>query len=520
MVSTHRYHGPLLHWAETTPQSVVVSRGDAAMTYETLAAEAGKVAAALRKLGIRDGDRVALLIDGHEAYLTAYYAILLSGGTAVPICPDLKGAALSAILRHSGARAVFAAARQIASVKAVASETPALEHVIAVNMPAERASAHGALALDSLITGDAAYYDGAVDDALAAIHYTSGTTGAPKGVMLSHRNLTANAISIVDYLSLTKDDRAAMVLPFFYVYGSSVLHTHVHAGAEIRLLGSMAFVANVVKGIEAHRCTGLSGVPSTFAKLLGYSGLADADLSSLRYVTQAGAAMKRAMCDRVRSAVPTAEVFVMYGQTEASARLTYLPPKDLDQKAGSVGIGIPGVEISVRRKDGSEADEGEVGEVYAKGANISVGYLDAPEKSAEVFTAHGLKTGDLGYKDSDGYLFLIGRESDMIKSGGHRISPSEIEEVIMHVPGVRESAVIGAPDEELGEAVIAYVVRESAEGPDENTVMRACLNDLPRFKLPKIVLFVEDLPKTTSGKIQRRALREAHIAQQSPDETG
>jgi acyl-CoA synthetase (AMP-forming)/AMP-acid ligase II len=258
-------------------------------------------------------------------------------------------------------------------------------------------------------------------------------------------------------------------------------------------------------------------VPSTFARLLALEHLDGHDLSSLRYVTQAGAAMSREMAARVRGAFPGTRLFVMYGQTEASARLAYLPPEDADRKAGSVGLAIPGVELTVRDGGGAPCPPRVVGEVVARGDNITVGYFKNPEATARALRSDGLHTGDLGYMDEEGYLFLVGRESEMIKSGAHRIAPRAIEEVIETLEAVGECAVVGRPDPVLGQAIVAFVVlREGAQLSAKDVLLR-CRQELPRFQLPREVRFVSRLPRTDNGKLSRRSLGEqlAHESQVS-----
>jgi acyl-CoA synthetase (AMP-forming)/AMP-acid ligase II len=348
-------------------------------------------------------------------------------------------------------------------------------------------------------------------DDLAAIAYTSGTTGEPKGVMLAHRNLVANVRSIVQYLELTPADRVAMLLPFYYAYGNSVLHTHVCAGATIVHAGSIAFPAQVRALIAREHCTGLSGVPATFARLTSDLS-AKHDANSLRYLTSAGAAMSAELAERVRGAFPSARLFVMYGQTEATARLAYVPSEQLARKLGSAGKAIPGVELRIVGERGDELPCGQVGEVVACGDNIMLGYWNDPEHSARVLRADGLHTGDLAHMDDEGYLFIVGRQSELIKSGAHRIAPREIEQVIERVPGVRECAVAGIPDALLGQVIAAFVVPDAGTHIDRQLVLRACLEALPRFKLPEHVVEVTALPRTASGKLRRIDLVDWYLA--------
>jgi acyl-CoA synthetase (AMP-forming)/AMP-acid ligase II len=319
----------------------------------------------------------------------------------------------------------------------------------------------------------------------------------------------------VEYLELTAADRVAMVLPFYYVYGNSVLHTHVCAGATVVHAGSMTFPTEVLKTIETTRATGLSGVPATFARLMGLSTLGQHDLGSLRYLTQAGAAMSPALTERLRGAFPSASIFVMYGQTEASARLAYVPATDLVRKSGSAGRAIPGVELSIVDAEGREVPRGTTGEVVACGDNVMLGYWNDPEATRRALRDGRLHTGDLASMDEEGFLYIVGRESEMIKSGAHRISPREIEVAVEAALGVRECAVAGVPDELMGQAIAAFVVTEEGRTLDRQTILRACLAELPRFKLPEHVLFVPELPRTSSGKIRRAELVDWFVRQRA-----
>jgi long-chain acyl-CoA synthetase len=298
-----------------------------------------------------------------------------------------------------------------------------------------------------------------------------------------------------------------MVLPYHYVYGNSVLHTHLAAGGSIVDAGSSVFPVRVLETIRDERCTGLSGVPSTFASLVKVRDPGRFDSSSLRYLTQAGGAMTPALTRRVRSAFPGARLHVMYGQTEAGARLSYLPPQDLERKMGSVGIAIPGVSLSVVDESGRPVPAGTIGEIVASGPNIMVGYLGEPAATEHALRGGVLHTGDMGYVDPDGYLYISGRNNDMISSGAHRVGPQEIENVISSVPGVAECAVVGVQDEMLGERIVAVLVLHEGEQVDGRSVQRACLTALPRYKVPTEVLFAAELPHSERGKLLRSVVR-------------
>ncbi len=502
-------HHLLLSSAERDPDGRALVRGPQSVTYAELAQGAARFAGALRGAGVQRGDRVAIAVDGGVEFPIAYYGAAMAGAIAVPLGDDARAASFVSTLAHAGAKVVVIGSRNLRLLEGSGDALRDLTAAITVGPPPKRGPELAAIDFDEALAGAAPIEDaGAAGDDLVAIQYTSGTTGEKRGVMLSHANLRANAASIVEYLALTRDDVVGMVLPFYYVYGGSVLHTHIAVGGTVAMLGSLAFPVRVAEGLAAHRCTGLCGVPSSFARLLSLEELEEHDLSSLRYLTQAGAAMSRDMAARVRKAFPAAKLYVMYGQTEASARLSYLPPERIDDKAGSVGVAIPGVALAVRDPSGARCAPNEIGEVVAQGQNVMRGYYRNEEATARAIRPEGLYTGDLGYLDEDGFLFLVGRKSEIIKSAAHRIAPMEVEEVLESLEGVEESAVVGGPHPLLGEVVVAFVVPSEGASITKEEVLRHCRKELPRFKMPSEVHLVSELPRTDNGKILRRELRE------------
>jgi acyl-CoA synthetase (AMP-forming)/AMP-acid ligase II len=321
--------------------------------------------------------------------------------------------------------------------------------------------------------------------------------------MLSHANLAANASAIVECLRLKPEDSVVSPLPFAHAYGSSVLHTHLSVGARIVIEQNHAFPYAVVDTLVRERPTGFSGVASTYALFLSRVSLGQYDLTSLRYVTQAGGPMAPALARRVLDAFPRAQLFVMYGQTEATARLTYLPPGQLGVKPGSVGIAVPGTTIQVRREDRTVAAVGEPGDVWASGPGVMQGYWRDPQATAAVLQDGWLKTGDVGHLDADGYLFLHGRRSDMIKTGAHRVHPLDVEEVIAELPAVAEAAVVGVDDELLGQVIKAFIVPVEPQALDVEAVRAHCRKRLPAYKRPRHIEMVACVPRTLSGKVRR-----------------
>jgi acyl-CoA synthetase (AMP-forming)/AMP-acid ligase II len=485
--------------AAERPDAIAVVDGDKRVRYSALLSQAPGLAGFLTTHSLAPGERVALLLENSAEYVSAYYGVLAAGGIVVGLNTAAKARELSTWLAHCGASWLITDSRH-REYRALREQLADTVRVIDVGqaegdaVPWSKVCAHQAHA-DPL--------SGRGESDAASIIYTSGTTGRPKGVTLSHRNLVANTRSILEYLGLSPDDSVMCVLPFYYSYGNSVLHTHIASGATLVLQNSLAFPHVVLEAMARERVTGLSGVPSTFSVLGNRARFADYDLGSLRYVTQAGGAMAPAALQRLRTELPQARVFVMYGQTEGSARLSYLPPERLDDKLGSVGRGIPGVELSVRRQDGGIAEPGETGEIWARGDNIMLGYWNDEALTREVVVDGWLRTGDLAHADSDGYVYIDGRASDMIKSGANRISPQEIEEVIAEVSGVLEVAVVGVPDDVLGQSIKAVVVTRDDGQVGARDILAHCRANLAAYKLPKKIDFVADLPKTASGKIKR-----------------
>lgn len=496
--------------AHSAPDSIALVDGERRLDYAGFWAQARAFAAALRAQGLQPGERVAVLLPNRIEAVVAAYGTWLAGGIAVPLNVQARARDFEPWLRHSGARHVVHESdhADVAIALAALEDAPQAWAIAPGETLAGEVDA-GAL------SGSDADVDGIDPDALAMLLYTSGTTGAPKAVALTHANLLANAQAVVDYLALAPGDSVLGMLPFYYAYGASVLHTHLLSGARLVLATNLLFPHLLMELAARERITGLSGVPSTFALLLDRVRLDDHDLSSLRYLTQAGGAMPQALTRRVRAAFPAAALYVMYGQTEATSRLTWLPPERLDDKPGSAGIPVSGVSLRIAREDGSDAAPGEDGEVHVRGPNVMRGYWNAPEATAAVLRDGWLRTGDIGHVDGEGFLFLSGRRSDMIKTGAHRVHPADIEEVIAEVPGVRENAVVGVDDDTLGQVVKAFVVADgmSADSLPTDDAKRGadrirahCRARLAPYKIPRHIEFVDALPRTASGKVRRAAL--------------
>lgn len=491
----------LLATARTRPDAIAIVDGERRIGYGAFAEQAQRFAGLLATLAVAPGERISIVLpNGIEAAL-ACYGSWLAGCIAVPLNAQARGRELAAWLGHATPRVVVHEADNTEVGAALAGIAPAPIRI--ATGPAR--PPQGTLAWQRV--GEAAPVVLSADR-VAAILYTSGTTGRPKGVTLTHANFAANVEAIVAYLALGADDSTVSALPFYYSYGASVLHTHLAVGGRMVLESNMVFPQLVVEAIERERVTGFSGVPSTFSLLLDRVPLVQHDLSSLRYLTQAGGAMPAATVRRLRDAIPQARLFVMYGQTEATARLAWLPPERLDDKPGSAGKAIAGVRIEVRGEAGHALPAGMPGEVWVRGGNVMAGYWRDPAATALVLHDGWLRTGDMGHLDTEGYLYLDGRRSDMIKTGAHRVHPLEIEEVLCELGGVREAAAVGIPDPTLGQVIKAFLVVADAHALDADAVRAHCRAYLAPHKVPRRVEFVPSLPRTASGKVRRRQLTE------------
>ncbi len=500
----------LLELATTQADADAVVARDVRHSYGELRSLCLRVACYLREQGLQPGDRVALILPNSFEYIAVFYAIWAAGGVTVALNTQAKAKDLLNWVKHSGASRLIAETQR--------PEIDQLHELLGDDIPVLRVPVGREESRtdryrewqDLLALPEHPAPVNQSDDRIASIIYTSGTTGSPKGVTLTHRNLQTNTDSILKYLCLSASDSIVNVLPFYYSYGNSIIHTHLATGGKLVLENSLLYPHQVMRRIETERATGFSGVPSTYSLLINRVNLNEFDLSSLRYITQAGGPMAPTITDKLTRALPDTDIFIMYGQTEASARLSYLPPADLQRKRGSIGIAIPGVTLEIRDKTDQPVKAGDTGEICARGANIMQGYWKDPEASRKVLKGGWLHTGDLAHADSDGYLYIDGRSSDIIKSGGNRISPQEIEEVIQELESVMDVAVIGLPDELLGEVILALVVPHRREVTEKMAIMRHCKQRLSAYKLPKAVEFIDFIPRTSSGKIQRFILEQRY----------
>ena len=501
--------------ARKFPDKTALIHEDIRASYNHINICANQLAHWLIDKGIKKGDRIVLILENSLEYVVSYYGVLKTGAVAVPLSSDLKPDGLKPLLEELEPALIISSKRFERLLKA--SNIPDFNIsalIIKDSVLKWPAISFPIIDWDEIIINEnnsenVHNYDSSIKDAdLASIVYTSGSTGTPKGVMLSHRNIVSNTHSICQYLQLTDKDIQMVVLPFFYVMGKSLLNTHFAAGGTVVINNKFAFPATVINQMIEENVTGFSGVPSTYAYLLHRSPLKKFrdKLTFLRYCSQAGGHMAKQIKTELRQVLPDhTKIYIMYGATEASARLTYLEPDRFEEKIDSIGQSISGVSVKIFDEKGTDVPEGQTGELVGAGPNIMQGYWRDKEGTEKVLDQNGYHTGDLGFQDEQGFIYISGRRDNLLKVGGHRINPQEVEDTLITTGQVLETAVIGVPDKLLGNKMIVVAVPMN-EDCTENLIMSLCSEKLPKYKMPGEIKLVRSLPKNTSGKIDKKIL--------------
>jgi acyl-CoA synthetase (AMP-forming)/AMP-acid ligase II len=436
---------------------------------------------------------VGLLGQNTLFWVAAYLATIKLGFVSVPFSTTLTPEEMARTATWVNCKALFCEQRQQRKFgEAIPQGIP----VLAEDLLEQEGPSHWPVTPDTFNSGQ--------DAVLMA---TSGTTQRPRMVRVSHDNIRANTDSIIEYMGLDAHERMLVVLPFYYCFGTSLLHTHLRVGGSLALCNTFTYPETAIDLLESAECTGFAGVPSTFQLLLRNSTFPRRETPTLRKIQQAGGKLHRVLIEELIIAKPLARVYVMYGQTEATARLSYLPPDLLSTKLGSIGRGIPGVSLIVVNEDGRPIQPGEIGEIIAQGENISPGYLDDPEASAERFENGSLHTGDLATVDEEGFLFVVDRKADFIKSWGYRVSSQEVEAVVLHHPEVVSAAVVGIPDLVAGEAIHAFVTLRSRSSVMPEQILDHCRERLAKHMLPEKIHILPALPLNANGKVVKSELR-------------
>ncbi|MBI2380583.1 MAG: acyl-CoA ligase (AMP-forming), exosortase A system-associated [Gammaproteobacteria bacterium] len=496
---------PALHFKQET------------LSYAQLEHAVARAASVLLSLDLAADERVAVYLPKQFETVFGIYGAARAGGVFVPVNPLLKAPQVAYILKDCNVRVLITSKERLEQLSEVLADCHDL-HTVLVTNPEGAPTRLGRIDVRSwpelMNSAPDAQPPRRIDADLTAILYTSGSTGNPKGVVLSHRNMVAGALSVAEYLDNRPEDRLLAVLPFSFDYGLSQMSTAFARGASV-VLFEYLLPRDVLKACAQYRITGLAAVPPLWVQLAQMDWPEEAK-ASLRYITNSGGAMPTATVAALRAGLPNTQVFLMYGLTEAF-RSTYLPPEELDRRPGSMGKAIPNAEILVVREDGSLCGPNEPGELVHRGALVGQGYWNAPEKTAERYKPApncwpgcqpeiAVWSGDTVRRDEDGFLYFIGRKDDMIKTSGYRVSPTEVEEVIYGHPDVAEVAAIGIAHPQLGQAVVLVVKPSAMNLFREDAVLKHCKSRLPGFMQPSKIVLREVLPRNPNGKIDRKSL--------------
>ncbi|MEH7334436.1 long-chain-fatty-acid--CoA ligase [Neobacillus drentensis] len=469
-------------------------------TYAELDKLVDCAASALSAAGVAKGDRVALLLGNCPEFVIAYYGILRAGAVVVPINPAYTAGEISYILSNSQAVGVIAHSWLEVTIAPLRVKLEKLKMTIYTD------SSENDWPWECLIQEPKEAFESPFieDDDLAVILYTSGTTGKPKGAMLSHRNMASNVASMSQLTEFTEEDRIIAVLPMFHVFSiATCINIPIACGAAIVIVPKFS-PTEVINTIRREKATLFAGVPTMFSFLLQVPGATAEDFSAIRACFSGGASIPVELLHRFEEKF-NVHVLEGYGLSE-TAPVTAFNPLRGTRKPGSVGIDIPEVKNKVVDLNGVEVPRGEIGELIVKGPNVMIGYLGMQEATSSALKDGWFYTGDLARMDDEGYIYIVDRKKDMILVGGYNVYPREVEEVLYQHPAIVETAVIGVPDKEYGEIVKAFVVIND-EGITMDDILYFCQDKLAKYKLPKQVEIMKELPKNSTGKILRRALR-------------
>jgi long-chain acyl-CoA synthetase len=498
----------LLVAAGRTPDQDAVVDEAASRSYAEVLDDALRLAHVLQQEGLQRGDRVAVFLDNTAECATAIFGVLLAGGVFMVVNPQTKAAKLGYMLVDSEAAFLLTEGHSAHVAAEAVAGAPGVRRVLSTPGDAVH---EGFLDLREAIAGadTDARKAATIPSDLAALIYTSGTTGEPKGVMMTHQSLVFTTASIAEYLRLDSDDRILSVLPLAFTYGLSQLLLAARLGGTLLLERSFAYPAKTIRRLQDEAATVFPAVPTVFTTLLGTSPRPA--FRSVRCITNAAAGLPPALHAGLAEVFPNAHLFRMYGLTECM-RVCYLEPELVETKPTSVGWAIPGTETFVLDDDGRPIRPGEAGVLHSRGPHVMLGYWNAPELTAHMLVDGPLPgermlcTHDRFTVDEDGLLYFVGRSDDIIKTRGEKVSAIEVENVLHSMPGIRQAAVVGVPDDLLGQAIHAFVVLDDRTALSEHEIIRFVRARLESFMVPKQVVLVKELPHTDSGKVRKRSL--------------
>lgn len=498
--------GSLLTWsAWRHSDQVAIIAEEKQLTYRQFNEQANRMAHALRGLGVGEGDRVGILLMNCQEFLVSYFASAKIRSWAVTLNCRLSGGELAYIINDSAPRVLILGEDFLPIIDSIRRQINSVAHYVIVGSKMKPPYLH----FEDLLTKSSPEEPSipAAFEDVQLIMYTSGTTGFPKGAMITHRHLIWNSLSACIYWGLAPEDITLTVAPMFHIAGlHNTTVAHLHVGAGVVLLKAFDPL-QVLKMVARHRVTNFFMVPTMWKNLLGTPELSQLDLASLRFIFSGAAAMPASIIQGLLEKV-CKRYYQGYGLTEAGPNACYLGYKDALRKVGSIGKPFPHLELKILNDKGEPVAQGDVGEIALRGNQVFSGYYRKPEETRKVFLEDWFLTGDLARMDEEGFIYITDRKKDMIISGGENIYSAEVERVLNLHPSVLETAVVGVRDETWGEAVKAYVVLKPGEKATPGELIEFCRGRLAGYKRPKQVQFLEDFPRTSFGKISKRALRE------------
>lgn len=505
----------LISTQNDSSKTAVISKGKE-YSYEELKTSAEQLAKHFIESGIKKGDRVAIYIENSWESIVSIYGATLSGAVFLVINHQTKADKLEYILNDCGAKILVTSPVLKNELNLSLEHTPAILEVILSGSPDQikKWDHFNIVPFEVAIAPNGAEvaFPNIIPNDLAALIYTSGSTGFPKGVMMTHQSMVFTSWSLIQYLRLSERDRIMLLLPLAFDYGLYQLLMSVTIGGTLIVEQSFIFIASIYKDIEKYQPTVFPGVPTIYAMMIASNKENGVAFDCIEKVTNTAAALPDEFIPDLRKIFPKALIFKMYGLTECK-RVCYLEPELVDEKPASVGKAIPGTEVFLLSPDGKAVPPGEPGILHIRGPHVMVGYWKKEELSREMLKAGSLPgerilcSNDWFKIDEEGFLYFQGRNDDIIKTRGEKVSPIEIENVIYKMEGIKEVAIVGVPDTIMGESIIVFVTTHEGTQISEKDIQRECMMHLEPFMIPQKVMFMKEMPKSTNGKIDKKELK-------------
>jgi acyl-CoA synthetase (AMP-forming)/AMP-acid ligase II len=510
----------LLFSAQEHPAKTAIIIRTKEYSYSSLKGSSERLATHLVSAGIKKGDRVALYMNNSWQSIVSIYGITMAGAAFLVINPQTRADKLQYILNDSGARILISESILSNELSVALAGSKEIQEVI-ITGDNNRISSFAGIKLEDFenLVSDNKHVTELpkiIPNDLAALIYTSGSTGFPKGVMMTHQSMVFTSWSLIEYLRLSEDDRILLLLPLAFDYGLYQLLMAITIGGSLIVEQSFTFQTSVYNQIEMYKPTVFPGVPTIYAMMIAANKKTGLSFDCIKKVTNTAAALPAEFIPDLKKIFPEALIFKMYGLTECK-RVCYLEPELIDLKPDSVGKAIPGTEVFLLSSEGEPVQPGEQGILHIRGPHVMLGYWHKEELSREMLKQGNLPgerilcSNDWFKMDEDGFLYFIGRTDDIIKTRGEKVSPIEIETIIYKIDGIKEVAVIGIPDLIMGEAIIAYVTTHGKLGTSEKEIQKECMSKLELFMVPQHVIFLNEMPKSSNSKIDKKELKKMYL---------